>query len=525
MISFDFDILMLSFLFFQVKMTKDHHLVSPQELESGKYDELIKDSFDPLICSKHEEPLKLYCCDASCCAPICTVCKTTPGHEGHNAIELSEQAIKESNQVQSLLPSAQRFVTATATKITNLAQEEKETVQVRKRVHKAINDRTEEIVEKLVKQVQDYAETLHTQVEELCKDHRKDVASELELCKNRLQAATSAKAFAEALLGFNRAEELVSMSREVRSRLEDFQKPVDTAPPGWKQPRLNPSAELDGDLLAKLFGEMTFEGEMMKSVISKTFSAKCQYDEKECALCDVCLDSNGNIVVVDRENRRIKVFDTNGSLIMLSQENALKSPNRVTILQSTQQILVKDEKSLRLLWPNGKPAGTFNDKLKQPVGIVQSAEGEVLVTEWMGGEVVGFDESGTKLRSFPCSCEAPGYITTSPNGNIIVSDWKQHVIKIFDSSGKFLRQFGQHGPGDGQLDHPYGVCTDKFNHIIISDTWNNRIVLLSEEGRFIKTILGKADGIEWPQSVVVDRDGRLVIVEQHGLIKLYQYIA
>ena len=77
----------------QVKLTKDHHLVSSAELESGKYDAMIKESFEPLMCSKHGEALRLYCTEPSCSAPICTVCKTTQGHDGHAAIELTEQVL------------------------------------------------------------------------------------------------------------------------------------------------------------------------------------------------------------------------------------------------------------------------------------------------------------------------------------------------------------------------------------------------------------------------------------------------
>lgn len=81
-------------------MTKDHHLVSPEELETGQYDELIKESFEPLICSKHSEPLKLYCCDPLCQAPICTVCKTTSAHDQHEAVELTNQAKKEAKYIK-----------------------------------------------------------------------------------------------------------------------------------------------------------------------------------------------------------------------------------------------------------------------------------------------------------------------------------------------------------------------------------------------------------------------------------------
>jgi sugar lactone lactonase YvrE len=369
---------------------------------------------------------------------------------------------------------------------------------------------------------------LHKEVEDLAKEHRKDVISEAEALKNRLTAATSAKAFTDALLGFNRTEELVAMSREVRSRLMEFQKPPDPAPPAWKQPRLNPPlVDSDQDAVVKLFGTLTFEGEVVRSVLLKTFNARTQYDEKDCALCDIALDNDGNIIVVDRDNRKVKIFDVNGNLKMSTAENAFKTPNRVAFLRQSKTILVKDEKYIRILSMDGNIIGAFGDReLKQPVGLAQAENGDVLVTEWTGSSVVVFSEKGTRLRSFPTACEAAGYITGAPNGNILVTDWKQHVVKIFDSAGNFIRQYGsQQGSGPGQLDHPYGVCCDRFNHIVISDTWNNRIQLLSAEGKFINTLMSKDDGIEWPQAVVVDQQGRLIIVEQHGLIKIYQYIA
>jgi len=87
----------------QVKLTKDHHLVTTAELESGKFDAVIKESFEPLMCSKHGEPLRLYCTEPSCSAPICTICKNTQGHDGHTAIELADQVVITSTVVRHYL--------------------------------------------------------------------------------------------------------------------------------------------------------------------------------------------------------------------------------------------------------------------------------------------------------------------------------------------------------------------------------------------------------------------------------------
>lgn len=325
-----------------------------------------------------------------------------------------------------------------------------------------------------MRRIQRYAENMLTKIEELAKEHRREVLEESDLCRDQLQAAVSARSFSEALLSFDRPEELVSMSREVKARLEDFQNAVDPTPPGWKEPRLNPPSALEVDemepgedrLMATLFGELTFEGEAMSRsvpVAAREFSARWTHDEREPALCDVTLDGEGNIIVVDKENRRVKVFDGEGRLRVMSEEEAdLKSPNRVMFSHMLGLIVVKDEKVLKLFTTEGIESGVFTQKLKQPVGLAQNNIGEILVSDWMNGEVICLDDQGFKTRSFPIMCEAPGYVTCCPNGNIVVSDWKQHVVKIFSPKGKFLRQFGGQGGTDGQLDHPYGVCSDKL---------------------------------------------------------------
>jgi hypothetical protein len=63
-----------------------------------------------------------------------------------------------------MLPNVQRFIIANTDKMETLTNEEKLTKVVRQKMHKAINERTQEVADMLVKQIQDYAETLHQQV-------------------------------------------------------------------------------------------------------------------------------------------------------------------------------------------------------------------------------------------------------------------------------------------------------------------------------------------------------------------------
>ena len=376
----------------------------------------------------------------------------------------------------------------------------------------------------MVEQFGDYAEGLHNEVERLCREHKKDLQREMENSSYQMRAMVMARQFSQSLLDFDRPDELVFMSKEVNDCLKSYQTPPSTDPPGWRQPRINPPDHVMESAIAKYFGTLTFEGEVVKSVLIREFSTKVEGDAKEPAVCDVAMTDDNEIVVVDRENRKVKVFSTKGVLKMSVGNNHLRQPNRTTNLKSSGMILVKDEKRLNLFAADGRYCGTFAELLKQPVGLTQTKDGEVLITDWASGEVHGFSENGEHMRCFPCASEGPGYICSAPNGNIIISDWKQHIIKVFNTKGKFLFHFGSEGSGRGQVNHPYGVCSDKYGNIIIADTWNHRIHLVAGDGRFLSYIVTKDDGIVYPQSVVVDNKGNLIIAERTS-IKVYQYLA
>jgi len=293
---------------------------------------------------------------------------------------------------------------------------------------------------------------------------------------------------------------------------------------GWRQPRLNPASDLQSEDIALLFGTLTFAGEVTRSVLVHAFSARLADDTRTPAICDVAVSDDNDIVVVDRDNRTVKVFDSRGNLRRVAGKHELRAPNRIALLRRTGNLLVKDEKSLKVLGPDGGVVASFAEKLQQPVGVAQTPDGDVLVTDWVSGAVHVFDEVGAALRHFPCACEAAGYVAAGA-GVVAVTDWKQNQVKMFARDGGFRYQYGRPGSGPGQLDHPYGVCVDRYGHVIVADTWNNRVHLVSEDGKFIRFLVTKDDGLQWPQGVALDRKGNLVVVEQHGQVKIYKYIA
>lgn len=64
---------------------------------------------------------------------------------------------------------------------------------------------------------------------------------------------------------------------------------------------------------------------------------------------------------------------------------------------------------------------------------------------------------------------------------ILEANW----IKVFDKSGKHLRTIGGAGQGPGELLNPYHFEIDKENNIVVVDTDNRRIQILSPKGDYL----------------------------------------
>ena len=405
-----------------------------------------------------------------------------------------------------------------------LNEQEGQVSQTRKKMHKAINERVDMVVEAFVKHIGQYAEAMHATIDKLGKERKKGLTKEIEELDNNIKIMSVTSQFTHLLLDFNRAEETVAMSKDVAQRLKLFQVAPSLNPPQWKQPRLKPAEDMSPDDFAKFFGSLAYEGDIVRSSLVRSFSTATPDDEKPCALCDMVID-NDELLIVDKDNRKVKIFADNGSLINQFGDDVFTGPNRITSMKSNGTLLVKDDKCLRVLTRKGKYLGNFAEELKQPVALTQTADGEILITDWMSGSVHGFSERGDQMRNFRSATEAAGYICCTPSGRIALTDWKMNCVKLYDAAGRQLAQYGETGPGTTQLDHPYGICADQYGHLLVADTWNNRVCLLSEDAKFIKLILTKEHGIEYPQALAVNSSGYLVVAEKQGTVKIFQYLA
>lgn len=178
----------------------------------------------------------------------------------------------------------------------------------------------------------------------------------------------------------------------------------------------------------------------------------------------MCIDSDGNIVVVEPHYSRVNHFSPSGELIAQ--------------------------------WGMH---GTNDGQLTLPRAAVTTPKGDLVVCEYtLVDRVQEFSRHGEHWKfSFGHSGLAEGEfnrpegLAVDKQGNIYVADSCNHRIQIFSADGKFLRTYGKAGSGLGELSYPYDIRLDKEGRQYVCEFGNSRIQIFDAQDRPLE-ILGKA---------------------------------
>lgn len=147
---------------------------------------------------------------------------------------------------------------------------------------------------------------------------------------------------------------------------------------------------------------------------------------------------------------------------------------------------------------------------------------------------------------------APRAVAAGPDGLRIIADSGNHRIVVLDANGNFVRAFGSlcklnenlagcvdpdgDGPlaqGDGQFNEPWGVAVDPAGQIFVADTWNGRVQVFDQEGKFLRKWgvfnttngeLGDAYILFGPRGLAVDPQGNLLLTDT-GNKRIIRYAA
>lgn len=270
-------------------------------------------------------------------------------------------------------------------------------------------------------------------------------------------------------------------------------------------------------------------------VVTQVFGSEGSQNAQFCRPWGICCDQQGNVIVGDRSNHRVQVFDTNGVFKYKFGTEGVRPgqfnrPAGVAITREGHVVVAdKDNHRIQVLKIDGTFLFMFGSKggndgqMIYPYDVaVNQVDGRIAVTDTGNHRLLIFSQDGILLGKFGYKgylCghfDSPRGIAFNDDGHIIVSDFNVHHILVIHPDGTTARILGSQGNGNGQFMRPQGIAVDHMGNFIIADTRNNRIVIMHPSGHFIAKfgVPGSAPGqFDRPTSVCVLPDGRIAVVD------------
>ena len=168
------------------------------------------------------------------------------------------------------------------------------------------------------------------------------------------------------------------------------------------------------------------------------------------------------------------------------------------------------------------------EHLKDPHCIALDRDGNLVIADYNGSQVLRFKQDGTFLGNLGLGTgEAPGYVIkprvvqVDREGNIFVSDQKKDKprIQVFSHDGKFLRIFADKGTGPGQILRAHGLAFDSQERLFVVDVDAMRVNVYDHSGTFLRTWgrdgpdLGEFNA---PHGIAIDANDDVFVVGYYG---------
>lgn len=169
----------------------------------------------------------------------------------------------------------------------------------------------------------------------------------------------------------------------------------------------------------------------------------------------IAVDSEGRVFVADTGNKRIVVYDANGTYLTEFGSGGFDpgqfdEPVGVAV-GSDNTVYVTD---------------TWNQRIQSFVPIETSGD-EVFYQALAQWDVIGW--FGQSLDNKP-------FIAVDANNHVFITDPEGYRVIEFTSSGEFVRTWGDFGIDANQIGLPSGITVDPLGFVWVTDPGNNRLL-------------------------------------------------
>ncbi|CAB3363657.1 Hypothetical predicted protein [Cloeon dipterum] len=255
-----------------------------------------------------------------------------------------------------------------------------------------------------------------------------------------------------------------------------------------------------------------------------------------CRPWGVACDKEGRIVVADRSNNRVQVFEADGTFRHMFGEHGpgpghFDRPAGVAV-DAQGRIIVADKDNHRIqiftfegvfllkFGEKGTKPGQFN----YPWDVATDADSRIVVSDTRNHRVQLFDRNGNFLSKYGFESssnmwkhfDSPRGVCWGPNRSVIVTDFNNHRLVVIEPSFSNARFIGGEGSNPNQFLRPQGVAVDEEGHIIVADSRNNRVQIFEQNGSFLckfGTSGNQPGELDRPSGLCLSPSGKIVVVD------------
>ncbi|XP_013780026.2 E3 ubiquitin-protein ligase TRIM71-like [Limulus polyphemus] len=265
-----------------------------------------------------------------------------------------------------------------------------------------------------------------------------------------------------------------------------------------------------------------------------SFGSEGDGESQLCRPWGVCTNREGYIIVADRSNNRIQIFNSDGSFRYKfgfpgSRPGQFDRPAGIaTDAQNRIIVADKDNHRIQVFTFDGTfllkfgEKGSKNGQFNYPWDVAVNSEGQILVSDTRNHRVQLFQSDGTFINKYGFEgalCkhfDSPRGVSFNPEGYMVVTDFNNHRILVIHPDFQSARFLGTEGPNNGQFLRPQGVAVDPEGNIIVADSRNHRIQIFQPNGTFLCKFgtLGSGPGeMDRPSGVCISPDGLIIVVD------------
>ncbi|XP_013396955.1 E3 ubiquitin-protein ligase TRIM71-like [Lingula anatina] len=524
-----------------MKILGGHRLILVSELtrshtHQGSLIKQLKAFVDAtLLCENHDgEKLAFYCKDDD--SVVCRECIVTK-HKLHDCVDIADESLAQKEMLEEaikvLLQNVHTFENA---------EEALNTLQ------KDTEDNKSNVMSIMKQQVLETKRELDTTYDELTRKAEAHATTQIEILqseKDRIHlqkvAIDSVCGFAKQLIQHGTDTEVMAHAKNIQVRMTEMKNltpspPTETAelifikgtlPVLGTLKEIQPAPQMSP--CAPCEQVCSEAREQVKSV--KWLQTACLVGRFTCklsSLWNITCCHSGDVYLVSGLRGKLEATSSSGEALFHVH---IPDPRGVTVLNN-DRLVVTCKDGYRVYTTYGKLSHTFGQSdMSKPWGVTVDNHGHILVCDVGNTDkhICVYDSVKYSLmkKIRLLACRDPCYIAVLPaNDVIVVSDCNEHCVYGVTPQGHVVFQYGHpgnQGSGDGELYHPYGLCTDNFGHIFIADQWNHRVVALDSDGQFLRHVVSKPQ-VERPVAVAVDHRGHLLVAEYGGRVKTFSYV-